>query len=445
MSSVVHVVGAGLAGSEAAWLLARRGHRVLLHEMRPGKMTPAHKTAGCAELVCSNSFKSKAASSAPGMLKAEMAELGSIALEIAGRCSVPGGEALAVDREAFSREVTAKLGSHPGIERVSGEVTEPFADEPTLFATGPLTSDALGAWLARATGEDDLYFYDAIAPIVEGSTIDTSRAFVANRYEKGGEAAYVNCPLDEGEYGAFIDALLAAEKVQPKAFEKEKFFQGCQPIEAIAASGRESLRFGPMKPVGLSDPAKGRRPHAVVQLRPENSAKTAFNLVGFQTKLKYGEQSRVFRLIPALRNAEFLRLGSIHRNTYVCGPKVLAPDLSLRGNPLVYLAGQVTGVEGYLESAACGLLAALFLSQRLEGRPHDAPPANTAMGSILRHVTAGNRDSFQPANAHFGLFDPVYFDGVVGLPKDLSRERMASQAIAAFKGWQGRAELARPV
>lgn len=405
-------------------------------------MTPAHKTSGCAELVCSNSFKSKAPGSAPGMLKAEMVELGSIALEVAGRCEVPGGEALAVDREAFSREITARLGSHPNIERVAGEVTEPFASEPTVFATGPLTSDALGAWLARATGENDLYFYDAIAPIVDGSTIDHSLAFVANRYAKGGQAAYVNCPLDQTEYAAFIDALLAAEKVRPKPFEKEKFFQGCQPIEAIAAGGRESLRFGPMKPVGLSDPASGRQPHAVVQLRPENSAKTAFNLVGFQTKLKYGEQGRVFRLIPALRNAEFLRLGSIHRNTYVCGPRVLGPDLALRGNPLVYLAGQITGVEGYLESAACGLLAALFLSQRMEGRPHDAPPANTALGSLLRHVTAGNRDSYQPANAHFGLFDPAYFDGVAGLSKDLSRERMAAQAIASFKSWQ---DLARRI
>ncbi len=434
-SQIVHIVGGGLAGSEAAYFLARQGFKIQLHEMRPVRMTEAHKTGGCAELVCSNSFKSKSPVSAPGMLKAEMKRLGSIALECAHLAEVPAGEALGVDRDVFSDEVTKRLKKHPNIEFVPGEVTEPFKDGVTLFATGPLTSEALSAWLANATGDKDLYFYDAIAPIVDASSIDMSKAFLANRYDKGEEEAYLNCPMSQEEYTTFIDALMAAEKVPPKAFEKEKFFQGCQPIEAIANTGRESLRFGPMKPVGLNDPVTGKRHWAVVQLRPENKSRTAYNLVGFQTKLKYGEQSRVFRLIPALHKVEFLRLGSIHRNTYVCGPKVLRSDLSLKGYPKVYLAGQVTGVEGYLESAACGLLAANFITQRLRNLPHQAPPANTAMGALLRHITAGDPANYQPANTHFGLFDPQWFDGVANLKRDDARKAMAEQAIVNFQGW----------
>ncbi|MGZ3699668.1 MAG: methylenetetrahydrofolate--tRNA-(uracil(54)-C(5))-methyltransferase (FADH(2)-oxidizing) TrmFO [Bdellovibrionota bacterium] len=433
--SLVHVVGAGLAGSEAAYFLAEQGFSVVIHEMRPTQMTPAHKSANCAELVCSNSFKSMSPVSAPGMLKAEMWELGSMILTCAGTASVPGGEAMAVDREIFAESVTAKLKAHRNIRFESEEATRPFEDGVTLFATGPLTSDALGTWLAKATGADDLYFYDAIAPIIDATSIDLGAAFLANRYDKGEEEAYLNCPMDEAEYNAFIDALIAGEKVAPKAFEKEKFFAGCQPIEAIAATGRDSLRFGPMKPVGLSDPRTGRRPYAVVQLRPENRARTAYNLVGFQTKLKYGEQSRVFRLIPALKNAEFLRLGSIHRNTYVCGPRVLRPDLSLKGFPGVYLAGQVTGVEGYLESAACGMLAALFITQRLEGKAHSAPPANTALGALLRHVTGSDPKNYQPGNMNFSLFDPNLFEGAANLKRDELRAKMATQAIGNFKGW----------
>jgi methylenetetrahydrofolate--tRNA-(uracil-5-)-methyltransferase len=435
MSSRVHVVGSGLAGSEAAYFLAERGVEVVLHEMRPEQMTPAHKTEKCAELVCSNSFKSQAPHSAPGMLKAEMARMGSLNLRAAGVSAVPGGEALAVDREVFSDFITSALSAHPKITRVPGEVREPFADGITLFATGPLTSDALGQWLARATGSDDLYFYDAIAPIIDASTIDLSRAFIANRYGKGDEEAYLNCPMSEAEYNAFMDALATAEKVPPKAFEKEKFFQGCQPIEAIAAGGRESLRFGPMKPVGLSHPETGEKYHAIVQLRPENRARTAYNMVGFQTKLKYGEQSRVFRMIPALHRAEFLRLGSIHRNTYVCGPKVLRPDLSLKGHPTVYLAGQITGVEGYLESSACGLLAAMFIHQRLSGEPHAAPPVNTTLGALLRHVTAADTKNYQPANIHFGLFEPQYFPGTSHLKREEARQAMAEQAGRNFMSW----------
>jgi methylenetetrahydrofolate--tRNA-(uracil-5-)-methyltransferase len=432
---VVHIVGSGLAGSEAAYFLAEKGHQVVLHEMRPGKMTEAHKTDQSAELVCSNSLKSKAPQSAPGMLKAEMTNLGSLILRSANAAAVPGGEALAVDRDVFAASITQALKTHKNITYAPGEITEPFAGQITLLATGPLTSPGLSQWLAHATGAHDLYFYDAIAPIVDTSTIDMSRAFIANRYDKGDEEAYLNCPMDEEEYGIFIDALIGAEKVPPKNFEKEIFFQGCQPIEAIAATGRESLRFGPMKPVGLNDPVTGKRYHAVVQLRPENRAKTAYNLVGFQTKLKYGEQARVLRLIPALKNVEFLRMGSIHRNTYVCGPKALRPDLSLKGHPQVYLAGQITGVEGYLESAACGLLSAVFIDQRLRGKSHRAPPANTALGALLRHITGSDPKNYQPANIHFGLFDPTLFDRVVGLKRDESRQAMAVQALMNFTHW----------
>jgi methylenetetrahydrofolate--tRNA-(uracil-5-)-methyltransferase len=436
LNKKVHIVGAGLAGSEAAYFLAERGVEVVLHEMRPLKNTEAHKTDQCAELVCSNSFKSKAPESAPGMLKAEMTQMGSLVLRSAGVASVPGGEALAVDREVFSESVTRALRSHPNIQIFSEEVTKPFPGEITLFATGPLTSDALSKWIADSTDRgNDLYFYDAIAPIIDASTIDMNSAFLANRYDKGDEDAYLNCPLTESEYQAFIDALTVAEKVPPKNFEKEKFFQGCQPIEAIASGGRESLRFGPMKPVGLTDPRTGHRPHAVLQLRPENNARTAYNMVGFQTKLKYGEQAKVFRLIPALKNADFLRLGSIHRNTFVCGPKVLRSDLSLKGHPLVYLAGQLTGVEGYLESAACGLLAANFILQRLNKKPHSAPPVNTALGALLKHVIAGDASNYQPSNVHFGLFDPTLFSGVAGLKRDQAREAMAKQATQNFSRW----------
>ncbi|MDR3608869.1 MAG: methylenetetrahydrofolate--tRNA-(uracil(54)-C(5))-methyltransferase (FADH(2)-oxidizing) TrmFO [Oligoflexia bacterium] len=436
MSSQIHIVGAGLAGSEAAYYLAQRGVQVILHEMRPALMTPAHKTDRCGELVCSNSFKSKAPHSAPGMLKAEMKRVSSLVLECAEECSVPGGEAMTVDRDLFAEKITHKLRSHPNIQMVGEEVTRPAEGEITLLATGPLTSDRLGEWLGKATGAEDLYFYDAIAPIIDAATIDMDRAFVANRYDKGGEEAYINCPMNEAEYNAFIDALMGAEKIPPKNFEKEKYFQGCQPIEAIANTGRDSLRFGPMKPVGLTDPRTGARPYAVIQLRPENLAKIAYNLVGFQTKLKYGEQTRVFRLIPALHRAEFLRLGSIHRNTYVCGPRVLRPDLSLKGHPRVYLAGQITGVEGYLESAACGILAAIFIEQRLRQLPHQSPPGNTAFGSLLRHIIGSEPGNYQPANMNFSIFDVNLFDGVTGLKqRDQARAAMAAQSIDNFSKW----------
>jgi methylenetetrahydrofolate--tRNA-(uracil-5-)-methyltransferase len=440
-SPSIHIVGAGLAGSEAAYFLAENGFSVILHEMRPTVMTEAHQTDRYAELVCSNTFKSKSAQSAPGMLKAEMSQMQSLILRSAGTSAVPGGEALSVDRDIFAETVTRALRSHSNITIVNDEVTAPFPNSITLFATGPLTSDGLSHWLAKATGADDLYFYDAIAPIVDASSIDLDHAFLANRYDKGGEEAYLNCPMNEEEYGAFIQALTLAEKVPPKPFEKEKFFQGCQPIEAIAATGKDTLRFGPMKPVGLADPKTNSRPYAVVQLRPENNSKTAYNMVGFQTKLKYGEQAKVFRLIPALKNVEFLRLGSIHRNTFVCGPKVLRADLSLKGHPNVYLAGQITGVEGYLESAACGMLSAIFILQRLEKRPHQCPPVNTALGALLRHVTGSEPKKYEPANMHFGLFDPIFFENISGNNREDTRRLMAAQANENFSKWKSHAGI----
>ncbi|OFY99624.1 MAG: methylenetetrahydrofolate--tRNA-(uracil(54)-C(5))-methyltransferase (FADH(2)-oxidizing) TrmFO, partial [Bdellovibrionales bacterium GWB1_52_6] len=406
MSLDVHVIGAGLAGCEAAFFLAERGVPVVLHEMRPSHSTPAHKTRNFAELVCSNSLKSKSPHSASGMLKAEMACMGSLILRTADRFSVPAGEALAVDRDLFSEAITATLRSHPKIQVIEEDCREPIPDSINLLASGPLTSENLSQWLAKTSDADNLYFYDAIAPVIEAGSIDSSRAFLANRYDKGEEEAYLNCPLNEAEYYAFVDALITAEKVAPRSFEKEKLFQGCQPIESIVATGRDSLRFGPMKPVGLVDPATQQRPYAVVQLRAENRDRTAFNLVGFQTKLKYSEQARVFRLIPALHKVEFLRMGSIHRNTYLCGPRVLNPDFSFRGHPKIYAAGQMTGVEGYVESTAIGLIVADFIYQRIAGRPHSAPPGNTALGALIRHVSGSDPNNYQPAGMHFGLLDP---------------------------------------
>ena len=437
----VHIIGSGLAGSEAAYFLAERGIPVVVHEMRPGKLTEAHHTGQCAELVCSNSLKSKSPVSAPGMMKAEMRMVGSLVLTAADHAQVPAGEALAVDRDVFSCFITEKLKTHPLIEFKNEEVTTPFEaeNEITLIASGPLTSEGLAKWISSQTlsitGSDDLYFYDAIAPIIETGTIDMTSAFIANRYDKGEEEAYINCPMSQEEYYAFIDAILTGEMVPAKNFEKEKYFQGCQPIEAIAATGKDSLRFGPMKPVGLTDPNTGRRPYACVQLRPENRAKTAYNMVGFQTKLKYGSQLKALRLIPALKNAEFLRMGSMHRNTYVCGPKVLRPDLSLKGHPQVYFAGQITGVEGYLESAACGMLAATFIAERIKNLKHLAPPSNTALGALLGHITTTDPKNYQPNNIQFALFDPKFFEGTDGLDKGELRAEMSKQAPLYFKNW----------
>ena len=433
----VHIIGAGLAGSEAAYFLAQKEIKVVIHEMRPTKLTEAHQTGMCAELVCSNSLKSKSPVSAPGMMKNEMKMVGSLILNVAEKFSVPAGDALAVDRDLFSAEINSIIHHHPNIEFCNEEIDRPFTgkDEITLIATGPLTSEKLTEWIMQEAGSEGCYFYDAIAPIIETTSIDMNHAFIANRYDKGGEEAYINCPMSQEEYQAFIEALLASEMVPPKNFEKEKFFQGCQPIEAIAKTGKDSLRFGPMKPVGLNDPHTGKRPYANVQLRPENRAKTSYNIVGFQTRMKFGSQNKVLRMIPALKRAEFLRMGSIHRNTFVCGPKVLRPDLSLKNHPHVYFAGQITGVEGYLESAACGMLAAIFIEQRLLGLPHLAPPANTALGALLSHVTASEIKNYQPNNIQFSLFDPKYFENTEGLDREKTREAMSQQAPIYFRNW----------
>jgi methylenetetrahydrofolate--tRNA-(uracil-5-)-methyltransferase len=441
--SKVHIIGCGLAGSEAAYFLAQRGIAITVHEMRPTKKTEAHHTGLCAELVCSNSLKSSSPLSAPGMMKAEMRLIGSLILTSAESSKVPAGEALAVERDVFSTAITQTLKNHPLIQFQEQEVTETQIqdwvqnDEIILIASGPLTSDRLTRWIEAATDQQDLYFYDAIAPIVDASSLDRDQCFLANRYGKGEEEAYINCPMNEAEYNNFIDSILSGDMVPSKNFEKEIYFQGCQPIEAIAKTGRDSLRYGPMKPVGLIDPRTGKRPYAAVQLRAENLSKTAYNLVGFQTKLKYGSQLKSLRLIPALQRAEFLRMGSMHRNTYVCAPKVLRSDLSLKKYPRVYLAGQITGVEGYLESAACGMLAATFISQRILGLPHSAPPANTALGALLAHVTASDAKNYSPNNIQFALLDPMYFDGVVGLDRDPARSEMSKQAPVNFKKWMG--------
>jgi methylenetetrahydrofolate--tRNA-(uracil-5-)-methyltransferase len=342
---------------------------------------------------------------------------------------------LTVDRDVFVETVSRAIKSHPNITVLNEEASSPPAGAITVIASGPLTSQPLFNWLDKNTAAGSLYFYDAIAPVVDAASIEFSEAFLANRYDKGGEEAYLNCPVSEERYYSFVDALLTAEKVAPRSFEKEIFFQGCQPIEAIAMGGRDSLRFGPMKPVGLTDPKTGKQPFAVIQLRPENKSKTAYNLVGFQTKLRYSEQQSVLRLIPALQKAEFLRYGSMHRNTYVCAPDVLRPDLSLKGHPLVYLAGQITGVEGYVESAASGLLAAIFVLQRLRKQPHSPPPGNTAFGALLKHVTASDGKTYQPSNVHFGLFEASLFIGVAGLKRDEARRAMAEQAKANLKQW----------
>ncbi len=433
---VVTIIGAGLSGSEAAHFLAEKGVPVRIIEMRPEKLTPAHKTGGCAELVCSNSFKSLDETSAPGWLKREMTSLGSLILDSARANQVPAGQALGVDRDRFSEYVSQRLKAHPLIEFENREATDIVPGELTLIATGPLTSDPLADFIASITGEKDLYFYDAIAPIVDADSIDRDNVFLANRYGKGDEEAYLNCPMTREEYYAFIDELMKAETVPPKNFEKEIFFQGCQPIEAIAATGKETLRFGPLKPVGLDDPKTGRRPYAVLQLRPENKSLTAYNLVGFQTKLKWGEQSRLFKMIPALRNAEYFRMGSIHRNTYVCSPRVLARDLSLKARPEVFMSGQVTGVEGYLESSACGILAALSILDRIQGREFQPPPKTTALGALHHFITESNPKHFSPMNACFALFEKDWFPTAIGLKKDESRKKMVEQSTQDFSAWR---------
>ena len=407
----VTIVGAGLAGSEAAWTLARAGIDVDLVEMKPGRRSPVQRLDGFAELVCSNSLRSDDPQNAVGLLHEELRCAGSVILACADEARVPAGGALAVDREDFSARVTARLTAHPRIHVERREVlTLPDAPGPAILATGPLTADALAAALAAVVGPG-LSFYDAIAPVVTDESVDRTLAFAASRWGKGEGDDYLNLPLDEAEYRAFVQALLDGEKVVPHGFEQPRYFEGCLPIEVMAERGLDTLRFGPLKPVGLTDPRTGRWPHAVVQLRREDVAGTAWNLVGFQTRLTWPEQRRIFReFLPGLRAAEFERLGQVHRNTFVDSPKVLSPDQSLRALPHLFLAGQITGVEGYVESAASGLLAARAVADRLAGRGFRPPPPTTALGALHRHVTGVAHPEgleFQPSNVVFALFPPL--------------------------------------
>lgn len=418
----VFVVGAGMAGSEAAWALAQAGVPVVLYEMRPVRKTDAHQTDKFAELVCSNSFRSDDwRGNAVGLLHEEMRRLGSLVMACAAPAQVPAGSALAVDRDVFADAVTAALTNHPLIEVRREEVPAldallSDAETRVIFATGPLTSPALADSIRAMTGEDSLAFFDAIAPIVHADSINFDIAWMQSRYDKegpgGDKAAYVNCPLDEAQYTAFINALNAGAKTEFKEWEKNTpYFEGCLPIEVMAERGPDTLRFGPMKPVGLMDPRVGKRPHAVVQLRQDNKLGTLFNMVGFQTKLKYGAQEKIFRMIPGLENARFARLGGIHRNTFLNSPKLLDGTLRLRAEPRVRFAGQVTGVEGYVESAAMGMMAGRFAAAERLGRAIEPPPPTTALGALLAHVTGGHvsagKGSFQPMNVNFGLFPPI--------------------------------------
>jgi len=422
----VTVIGAGLAGSEAAWQAARLGERVMLYEMRPEKMTPAHQTAGFAELVCSNSFRGSSLKNAVGLLKEEMKALGSLIMEAALATQVPAGGALAVDRREFSRYVTRKIEGHPNIEVIRREVRA-LPPGPVVVATGPLTSGPLAESIADFTGEDYLYFYDAAAPIVSADSIDHDVVYRASRYGKGED--YLNCPLSRDQYLAFWKALVTAEVHEKKDFDRVPFFEGCLPVEVMARRGEDTLRFGPMKPVGLPDPRTGEVPYAVVQLRPENREGTMYNLVGFQTNLKWPEQRRVFRMIPGLERAEFLRYGVMHRNTFLNGPKVLLPTLQAKRDPQVLFAGQICGVEGYVESAATGFIAGVNLVRLARGDEPLVFPRETAHGALVHHVSGADPRSFQPMNINFGLFPPP--DRRV--TRESKRDYLSSRALRALR------------
>ena len=444
----VHVIGGGLAGCEAAWQLAQAGVKVVLHEMRPARRTAAHETDTLAELVCSNSFRSDDPDyNAVGLLHEEMRRCGSLIMAAADRNKVPAGGALAVDRVAFAESVQAALAAERLVEIQRAEVLGlPPADwEQVIVATGPLTSPALAEAIRALTGADALAFFDAIAPIVHRESIDMSVAWMQSRYDKvgpgGGGSDYVNCPLDREQYEAFVAALLSGEKTAFKDWEANTpYFDGCLPIEVMAERGLDTLRYGPMKPVGLRDPRTGKRPHAVVQLRQDNALGTLYNIVGFQTKLKHGEQTRIFRAIPGLERAEFARLGGIHRNTFIDSPRLLDATLRLMADPRLRFAGQITGVEGYVESAAMGLLAGRFTAAERAGAAMSLPPATTALGALLAHITGGHRegDAFQPMNVNFGLFPPV-------ATNERGRERkrvVAQRALADLDSWLGRRQAA---
>ncbi|MBA2878706.1 FADH(2)-oxidizing methylenetetrahydrofolate--tRNA-(uracil(54)-C(5))-methyltransferase TrmFO [Anoxybacillus ayderensis] len=426
----VTVIGAGLAGSEAAWQLAKRGIRVKLYEMRPVKQTPAHHTDKFAELVCSNSLRANTLTNAVGVLKEEMRRLDSVIMKAADSCSVPAGGALAVDRHEFAAKVTDMVANHPNVTVVREEVTT-IPTGPTIIATGPLTSQPLSEQLQALTGEEYLYFYDAAAPIVEKESIDMEKVYIKSRYDKG-EAAYINCPMTEEEFERFYDALISAETVPLKEFEKEIYFEGCMPIEVMARRGKKTLLFGPMKPVGLEDPRTGKRPFAVVQLRQDDAAGTLYNIVGFQTHLKWGAQKEVIRLIPGLEQAEIVRYGVMHRNTFINSPKLLKPTYQYKEREDLFFAGQMTGVEGYVESAASGLVAGINAAHYMLGKELVVFPQETAIGSMAHYITSANPKHFQPMNANFGLFAPL--DEPIK-DKKKKNERYAQRALETIQNF----------
>jgi methylenetetrahydrofolate--tRNA-(uracil-5-)-methyltransferase len=441
MSSPIHVVGGGLAGTECAWQLAERGESVVLHEMRPARPTPAHKTGDLAELVCSNSLRSDDPHHAAGLLKREMEAFGSLVIGAARAAAVPAGSALAVDRDRFAERISAAIGSHPRIELRREEVLSLPAGD-TVIATGPLTSDAMSRSLQELLGSEYLYFYDAIAPIVEGESLDLSKLFWQSRYGKGDGDDYLNAPLDKEQYLAFHQAVVEAEVVAPHDFEKAIFFEGCLPIEELARRGLDTLRYGPMKPVGLTAP-DGRRPWAVVQLRQENLGRSHFNLVGFQSRMKWADQKRVLGMIPGLESANFVRFGQIHRNTFVNAPTHLDRLYRVKAEPRVRLAGQITGVEGYLESAATGLAIGLYLSLERQGREPEPLPPTTALGALARHLTESDPKHFQPANINYGLFAELE----TTVRKADKRSAYVERATAELAAWTERqgVEMRMPV
>ncbi|MEW6388372.1 MAG: methylenetetrahydrofolate--tRNA-(uracil(54)-C(5))-methyltransferase (FADH(2)-oxidizing) TrmFO [Thermodesulfobacteriota bacterium] len=425
------IIGGGLAGSEAAWQAARRGVRVRLSEMRPKKFTPAHQSPLLAELVCSNSLRAEAVENAVGLLKEEMRRLDSLIMAAAAATRVPAGKSLAVERQAFAQFITQALEEEPLVEVVREEVTALAGDRPTIIATGPLTSEALAAELGRLTGQEHLHFYDAMAPIVFADSIDGARVFRASRYGAGED--YLNCPFSKEEYGAFYQALMQGEQVPLRPFEEPRYFEGCLPIEVMAARGYLTLVYGPLKPVGLIDPRTGRQPFAVAQLRAENREGTLYNLVGFQTKLTYPAQRQVFRLIPGLEQAEFARLGSIHRNTFIRSPGLLSPYLNFWLHPPIFLAGQISGVEGYVESAAMGLLAGINAARLARGEVLVTPPRATALGALVYHLTNTASKDFQPMNVNFGLFPAL----PGRLPKRQRGAAYAARALQELAKWVG--------
>jgi methylenetetrahydrofolate--tRNA-(uracil-5-)-methyltransferase len=432
----IRIVGGGLAGPEAALVAARMGAEVDLYEMRPVKATPAHQTADFGELVCSNSLKSESENTAPWLLKQEMRRIGSPLLACADATAVPAGHALAVDRVEFSRLIGEKIAAEPRIAVHREEVTrlDP-GNGITIVASGPLTSSALSQEIARLTGSEHLSFYDSISPIVDADSIDREKVYLAARYDKG-TADYINCPMNPAEYDAFHTALLSAESVEAKEWEKLEYFEGCLPIEELARRGRDTLRFGPMKPVGLTDPRTGKWPHAVVQLRVENLRADSYNLVGFQNHMKYGEQARVFRMIPGLENARFLRYGQIHRNTYICAPRVLTPTLNMQAHPGIFFAGQISGVEGYTESIATGMLAGLYAAIQVQGGTPEPVPRGTGLGSLVHYITRADAKRFQPANITFDLLEPLDEATRRKVRDKRERHRMqCERALQALGGW----------